>query len=109
MNRNSIHYTLLKWFLIGFGIRAALALVMTVFAIINFETAMWYFADLPTMLFLLLAEESLPASLFTKLMGRHPYYISMNFAACLLWGAIAMLIPLIRNMVFRLRRNQESN
>lgn len=100
----SKRYTLLKWFLIGFGIRAFLAVVVTLIALRNFEAGMLYLADPPTILFLTLAEEFLPTSLFTMLVGSDPFYIPMNLLGCLLWGGIFMLIPLTRNLVFRLGR-----
>ena len=92
-----------KWFLIGFGVRLALALAVTLLAVWSFEAAMWYFADLPTLLFLALAEQILPKALFAKLVGGDPFYIPMNVVASLLWGGIFTLIPLTRKMLFRLR------
>lgn len=103
-----MHNTFSKWFLIGLGIRAALALVISVFVVWNFETAMVYFADLPTLLFLTLAEEALPGSWFKMLVGKHPFYIPMNVAACLLWGGLFMLIPLTRKLLFLVRGRNRS-
>jgi hypothetical protein len=97
-----------KWFLLGFGIRAILAVALTFFVIWNFEVAMLYFADPPTILFLTLAEKSLPQSWFVILAGKHPYYITMNLVGCLLWGGIFMLIPLTGNLVSQLRRRYQT-
>jgi len=97
--------TFWKWFLIGFGVRVALALVVTLLAVWSFEAALWYFADLPSLLFLALAEQILPKALFQKLVGGEPFYIPMNVIASLLWGGIFMLIPLTRKMLFLVRRS----
>ena len=103
MHQSSTPY--LKWFLIGFGIRATLAVVLTLIVILNFEVAMWYLADLPTTLFLTLAEELLPSSMFAMLVGKHPYYVPMHLLGSLLWGGTFMVLPLARNLVFRLGRH----
>ena len=92
-----------KWFLIGFGTRMLLAVVITLMALFNFEAGMWYLADAPTILFLTLAEEFLPTSVFGILAGGDPFYIPMNLIGSALWGGIFMLFPLARNLVFRLR------
>jgi hypothetical protein len=92
-----------KWFLIGFGVRAVFAVVVFLMALRNFEALLLYLADVPTILFLALAEMTLPRSMFTALAGGDPFYIPMNVVGCLLWGAIFILIPLTRNLIFRLR------
>ena len=84
--------TKVKWFLIGFGIRILLGLIVTVLALINFEAGMWYLADLPTLLVITLAEEVLPASLFRILGGGDPFYIPLNLLGSFLWGGIFMLL-----------------
>ncbi len=101
------NYSVKKWFWIGFGIRAIFAVVVFLMALKNFESLMLYFLDVPTMLVLALAETILPRSLFGALAGGDPLYIPMNLLGCLLWGGAFTLIPLTRNFVFRLRRNQQ--
>ena len=49
-----------KWFLIGFAVRAILAVVVLLMALRNFEAGMLFLADLPAMLFLAAAEMTLP-------------------------------------------------
>ncbi len=100
--------TILKWFLLGFGIRVILAVVLTLFARKNFEALFLYLADLPTMLFFALAEGFLPDSWFRMLLGGDPYYIPMNLIGSVLWGGVFMLFPLARQMVFLLRRNKQN-
>lgn len=95
-----------KWFLLGFGIRAILAVVVTLIALSNFEAVMWYLADLPTILIIDLSEKLLPHSLFRILTGGEPFYVPMNLVGSLLWGGIFTLVPLTRNTVLRLRRNE---
>jgi hypothetical protein len=106
--KDSTHYAIKKWFLIGVGVRAVLAVVVFLMALRNFEALMLYLADLPTMLFLALAEMALPDSLFKVLAGGDPFYIPMNLAGCLLWGGIFTLIPFTRSLLFRLRRNHQT-
>ena len=108
--KSNTRYSFRKWFLIGFGLRITFAIVVTLMSLVNFESAMLYFTDLPTILLLTLAEDFLPSSWFTMLVGSDPLYLPMNLAGCLLWGGIFMLIPLARNLVFRLRhKNQTLN
>jgi hypothetical protein len=97
-----------KWFLLGFGTRAILAVVLSLIVRRNFEVSFLYLADLPTMMFFALAEGSLPDSWFRMLLGSDPYYLSMNLIGSLLWGGSFMLIPLTRNMLCRLRRNNQN-
>ena len=87
-----------KWFLIGFAVRAILAVVVLLMSLQNFEAALLYLADVPTMLFLALAEMTLPHSLFRVLSGGDPFYIPMNLAGCLLWGGMFTLIPFTRKL-----------
>lgn len=94
---------MLKWFLIGFGIRTILALVVFFLALmLGFETFLLYFADVPTTMLLELAEMVLPQSIQMALVSGHPFYLPMNFIAGLLWGGIFMLIPLAGKMGLRL-------
>ena len=79
-------------------------IVLLMAALTGFEALLLYLADLPTILFLDLAEMVLPQSLYMALVSGDPFYLPMNFIGSLLWGAIFMLIPLARNMVFRLCR-----
>ena len=88
-----------RWFLIGFAVRAILAVVVLLMAIRNFEAALLYLADVPTMLFLALAEMTLPHSVFSVLVGGDPFYVPMNLVGCLLWGGIFTLIPFTRNLI----------
>jgi len=97
----SRHPALVKWFLIGFGIRASLTIAITLWALVNFEAVMVYLADLPTMLFLDLLENSSP-SLSLALTGSHPFYVPMNLVGSFLWGGIFLLIPLAHKTVSRL-------
>ena len=81
-----------------------LPVVVTLIALTNFEAVMWYLLDFPTVLLIDLSEKFLPHSSFSVLVGGHPFYVPMNLVASLLWGGIFTLVPLARNMVFRLRR-----
>lgn len=105
---NNTPYSIKKWFLIGFGVRTTLAVLVFLMALRNFEAGLLYLADVPTMLFLGLAEVTLPQSLFRLLVGGDPFYIPMNLAGGLLWGGIFTLIPVTRNLVFRFRRNHQT-
>ena len=82
-----------------------LALVVLLLAFLSgFEALLLYLADLPTMMFLDLAEMVLPQSVHMALVSGDPFYLPMNFIASLLWGGIFVLIPLLGKMVLRLRR-----
>jgi hypothetical protein len=105
---NNTHDSIKKWFLIGLGVRAILAVLVFLMALRNFEAGLLYLADVATMLFLGLAEVTLPQSVFRILVGGDPFYIPMNLVGCLLWGGIFTLIPLTRNLVFRFRRNHQT-
>ena len=50
------HSTGLKWFLVGFGVRASLAAIITLLVTRNVENALLHFADLPTVLMLTMVE-----------------------------------------------------
>jgi hypothetical protein len=89
------HPNLVKWFLIGFGIRLTLAVVVTLMMLRDWEAGMVFLGDLPTMLFLFWAESFLPASLSHAL----ALYIPMSLIGGLLWGGIFMLIPLVYKAV----------
>ena len=104
-----MRYTMRQWFLIGFGVRAALAIVVTLMGLWSFEAVMMYLADLPTFLLLTLAEAFLPSSWFTVLVGGDPLYLPMNLLGCLLWGAIFMLIPLTGKLVLLLKRRKQTS
>jgi hypothetical protein len=106
--KDSTRSTILRWFLLGFAIRAAFAVVLSLIAVGNFEALFLYFADLPTMLFLALAEASLPGSWFRFLVGSDPFYLSMNLIGCLLWGGIFVLISPTRNIVIGSKRTTTS-
>lgn len=78
-------------------------------ALTTFEAVMLYLVDLPTVLVLGLSEKFLPHSLFRILTGGDPFYIPMNLVGSLLWGGIFTLVPLTRNTVLRLRRNEATS
>lgn len=102
------NYSVKKWFWIGFGIRAVLAVVVFLMMIRTFEAGMLYLADLPTMAVVLLAQMTLPDSWFKALVEGDPFYLPFNLLGCLLWGGIFTLVPITRNFIFRFRRKHQT-
>lgn len=101
--------TMVKWFLIGFGVRAFLAVVLTLWQLIDWEAVMLYLADLPTMLFFDGLDVFFPDSVSRALEGSHPFYIPMNVIGSFLWGGIFMLVPLVYKLACWLRRPRPAN
>ena len=83
-------------------------MVVLLIGLWSFEALMLYLADLPTMLFLALAEMTFPRSVFMSVEGGDPFYVPMNLIGCVLWGGIFTLIPFTRNLTFRLRRRHQT-
>ena len=97
MKANS-HPILVKWFLIGFGIRAGLAVVVTFWMLWEWESVYLYLADPATILLFALLD-FFPDWLAHAFEGSHPLYIQMNIIASFLWGGIFVLIPLVHRAV----------
>jgi hypothetical protein len=93
-----------RWFVIGFLVRTALAIVVTLLAVWNWEAGMLYLADLPTIFCFDLIERMLPASVAKLLAGSHPFYIPLNILGSLIWGFLFMLAALAFSLI-RSRRN----
>lgn len=73
-----------KWFLVGFAVRLALAIIVTLLIRGNLEASMLYFTDIPT-ISLISVWEKFSGTTFRS---AHPYYVSFNLIACLIWGLI---------------------
>ena len=88
-----------RWFLIGFLVRLALAIVITLLMAWNWEAVMLYLADFPTILCLDLVESVLPSSVAKQLSGNHPFYVPMNILGALIWGFLFMLASLAFSLI----------
>ena len=93
-----------KWFLVGFGIRLSLAIILTLLIWRNLEASMLYFADIPTISFFSVWEKLSSGNTPVRLVGTHPYYIPLNLFASLIWGFIFALVPLTVRVIGFLRR-----
>jgi hypothetical protein len=88
-----------KWFLIGFLVRAGLAIGVTLLMAKNLEAGMLYLADLPTIWCLDLVERMLSLSVAKQLSGNHPYYVPLNILGALIWGILFMLAALAFSLI----------
>lgn len=93
-----------KWFLIGFVIRLVLAVLVTMLVRYDVEASMLYFADVPLLMVVTLLESIVPTNTINTLTGNHPYYIPMNLFACVLWGSLFTLVPVVSKVIARLRK-----
>ncbi len=73
-----------KWFLVGFAIRLGLAIIITLLIRGNLEASMLYFTDIPTISLISVWEKFSG----TNFQSAHPYYVSFNLIASLIWGLI---------------------
>jgi len=86
---------IVKWFVIGFTVRLALAAVVTLLITKDLEASMLYFADLPTIFCLEVVERIVSNDLAARLSGSHPYYIQLNLLGACVWGVLFVLARLI--------------
>lgn len=93
-----------RWFLIGFGIRAALGVIVTIGLSYDREAGMLYLLDGPTIACLTLLENFVSNRIAGILAGSHPYYIQLNLFASLLWGTIFMGVYRALKIVLRRKK-----
>lgn len=87
-----------RWFLIGFLVRVALAIVITLLMLVNWESGMLYLADVPTLFCFELMEMFSPH--VAKLVaGKDPFYIPLNIMGALIWGFLFMLAALTFSLI----------
>ena len=94
MDVSNLPRLMARWFMVGFLVRAALAIVITLMMVVNFEAGMWYLADLPTIGCLALVESMISPSVARQLAGNDPFYIPLNILGALIWGFLFMLAAL---------------
>jgi hypothetical protein len=96
-----------KWFAIGLGIRLALAIVVFLMMLfLNWESAMLYLLDAPTLFCASLLDHLFPAS--NAIGSGDPYYIQMNLFGGIVWGALFALAALLFSAVVPARRARVS-
>jgi len=100
INFRNLRRLFARWFLIGFLVRAALAILITLLMVVrSFESGMWYLADLPTILCYELIEMMLPLSVAKQLAGKDPFYVPLNILGALIWGFLFMLAALAFSLI----------
>ncbi len=82
---------MIEWLLIGFVVRMALAIVITLLQTRDFEAVMLYLLDLPTIGCLAIVERFFPSSVVKQLSGNHPYYVPLNILGSFIWGLLFAL------------------
>ena len=80
-----------NWFLIGFVVRVALAVIIALLMTRDFEAGMLYLADLPTIGCLEMVERLFSSNMAKHLSGNHPYYVPFNLLGSFIWGLLFML------------------
>jgi hypothetical protein len=95
------------WFAIGLAIRLALGIVVFLMMwLINWESAMLYLLDVPTLFCASLLDHIFPAS--SAIGSGDPYYIPMNLFGGIVWGALFALGALLFSAVIPARRARVS-
>jgi hypothetical protein len=82
---------LTEWFLIGFVVRFAFAVVITLLMARDFEAVMLYLVDLPTIWCLDIVERLFSSVVAKQLSGNHPYYVTFNILGSFMWGFLFAL------------------
>jgi len=90
-----------NWFLIGFLVRAALAIVITLLMARNLEAGMLYLVDFPTIACLDLVERFFSSRMAKQLSGNHPYYVPLNILSSFIWGLLFMLAAFAVSLIRR--------
>ena len=98
--------SLAKWFAVGFVIRLILGILIFLMILSNWESAMWYLLDVPTLFVASLLEYVVPA--MGSIGSGHPYYFFMNLFGCVVWGAMFALAALLLSAVIPARRARVS-
>ena len=96
-----------KWFAIGLAVRLALGVVVFLMIwLVNWESAMLYLLDAPTLFVASLIEHVVPA--IDAIGSGHPYYVSMNLFGGIVWGALFAFVALLFSAVIPARRARVS-
>jgi hypothetical protein len=96
-----------KWFAIGVGIRLALGIVVFLMIVfVNWESAMLYLLDVPTLFCADLLDHLFPV---TNTIGSDDlYYIPINVFGGIVWGVLFGLAALLFSAVIPARRARVS-
>ena len=97
---------LAKWFAIGLAVRLALGVAVFLMMFVNWESAMLYLLDAPTLFCASILDHLFPA---TNAIGSgDPYYIPMNLFGGIVWGALFAIGALLFSAIIPARRARVS-
>ena len=98
---------LAKWFAIGLAVRLALGIVVFLMIwLVNWESAMLYLLDAPTLFVASLLEHVFP--IMNEIGTGHPYYLSINLFGGVVWGGLFALAALLFSAIIPARRARVS-
>jgi hypothetical protein len=96
-----------KWFAIGLAVRLGLGIVVfLMIAFVNWESAMLYLLDVPTLFIASLLDHLFPATI--AIGSGDPFYVPMNLFGGIVWGALFALAALLFSAVIPARRARVS-
>jgi len=96
-----------KWFAIGLAVRSALGIFIFLMVLfVNWESAMLYLLDVPTLFIASLIDRVFP--IMNEIGSGDPYYLPINLFGCFVWGALFALGALLFSAVIPARRARVS-
>lgn len=98
---------LARWFAIGLAVRLILGVVVFLMIwLVNWESAMLYLLDAPTLFVASLLEHLFP--IMNEIGSGHPYFLSINLFGGIVWGALFAFGALLLSAVIPARRARVS-